>query len=93
MAYNRLSEYRTTWAEDAQGGCVTYVRTRIVTWDRDTVTLRSGGWDTVTTRRKMNQASRQFALGYSVYQKAFETFVTLPDGRTVDFVDGMSFAR
>jgi hypothetical protein len=41
----------------------------------------------------MNQAARQFALGYSVYQRDHEWFVTLPTGETVEFRDGMEFAR
>lgn len=66
---DRLSPYRTTWEEGLHGGSVTYVSTKIVSWDTEkNVTLNSGGWQTVTTKRKMVQASRQFALGYSVFQ-------------------------
>jgi hypothetical protein len=88
---NQLSEHRTTWDSDGTSGGVTYIRTRIVEWRDGKVTLRSGGWETVTTKRKMNQASRQFALGFDVYQKDYDWFVTLPNGETVPFEDGMSF--
>lgn len=88
---DKLSEYRTTWASDAQGGVVTYIRTRIVEWTADTVTLRSGGWQTVTTKRKMNQAARQFGLGFSVWQRDYSWYVTLPNGEVCDFEDGMTF--
>jgi hypothetical protein len=41
----------------------------------------------------MNQAARQFALGYSVYQKDHKWFVVKPDGETVPFRDGITFPR
>ena len=91
---DQLSSYKTTIAGDGEGNTIiTYQSTVIVKFGRDTVTLNSGGWDTVTTKRKMNQASRQFNLGYSVTQRDFEWLVTLPSGETVTFVDGMTFNR
>ena len=93
MAYDKLSNYKTTWVENHDGGNVTYQNTNIVAWKSGEITLNSGGWETVTTKRKMNQAAHQFALGYGVYQKDFEWFVDLPGGKTVPFVDGMSFPR
>ena len=94
MAYNKLSTYKTAWAEDGFGvGSVIYTNTAIVSWDNDAITLRSGGWESVTTKRKMNQASHQFGLGYSVYQRNYTWFVHMPDGDTVLFTDGMTFNR
>ena len=90
---DQLSSYKTTIAGDGEGNTlITYQSTVIVKFNCDTVTLNSGGWDTVTTKRKMNQASRQFNLGYSVHQRDFEWFVTLPSGYVVPFVDGFTFA-
>ena len=91
-AYNRLSTYKTTWNVDGDVGSVVYHETPIVSWMDGKVTLRSGGWETVTTKRKLNQASHQFGLGYSVYQKSHTWFVTMPDGDTVLFTDGMTFS-
>jgi hypothetical protein len=91
---NKLSSYRTTIRGNDNGGLeVVYVSTPIVTLEGDTVTLNSGGWETVTTKRKMNQASNQFGLGFGVFQKEWVWFVDLPNGETVKFVDGMSFKR
>lgn len=98
---DRLSSYHTTVAADAQGfTVVTYVATAIVSFNRNVITLRNSGWDTVTTRRKMNQAANQFGLSYSVYREKGETFVRLPDktwedckAHPVPFVDGMTFSR
>ena len=94
MAYNKLSNYKTAWTEDGYGiGSVIYTNTAIVAWDQDNITLKSGGWETVTTKRKMNQSSHQFNLNFSVYQKDYTWYVVMPDGDTVLFTDGMRFKK
>jgi hypothetical protein len=87
MAYDRLSKYKTKVERDVDGkaGRVTYHRTPIVEWSSQFITLRSGGWQSVTTKRKMNQASHQFGLGYSVFQRDFEWFVVTPHGDTAAY--------
>lgn len=90
----KLSNYRTTIRGNENGALeVVYVSTPIVKLEGDTVTLNSGGWETVTTKRKMNQTSNQFDLGFGVFQKDWIWFVDLPNGETVKFTDGMSFKR
>ena len=91
MAYDKLSNYKTTWTNNDGVGSVIYEETAIVSWMNNKITLRSGGWKTATTKKKMNQASHQFNLGYRVYQVARNWFVDLPDGDTVWFTDGMTF--
>lgn len=99
---DKLSTYRTTWETRANGGSVTYVSTRIVSWDdAGNVTLDSGGWQTVTTKRKMVQAARQFGLSYGVYQRKGEWFVDIWNPKLgeyggwmnldMPFHDGMTF--
>jgi hypothetical protein len=39
------------------------------------ITLRNGGWRTSTTKMRMNQASNQYGLGFTVYQKRGLWFV------------------
>lgn len=85
MARNKVSPYRTIFGDKA----ITYIKTMIVKWDDQHVTLDSGGWRTVTTKRKMCQASRQFDLGYCVYQKDHDWFVRQRDGQTFNFYDGI----
>tara|TARA_Y100001937_G_scaffold55282_1_gene76192 strand:- start:886 stop:1077 length:192 start_codon:yes stop_codon:yes gene_type:complete len=41
----------------------------------------------------MNEVSDHFDLGFGVFQKNFEWFVVLPSGKTVPFVDGITFPR
>jgi len=90
---DKLSTYRTTWFDNGSHGGVTYIQTNIVSWCDGYITLDSGGWETVTTKRKMNQASNQFALGYSVFQRNHKWYVEKPCGETVEFQDGMWFKR
>lgn len=84
MAYNKLSTYATTIAARDGNTVITYHSTAIVEFDADFITLRTGGYETVTTKRKMNQAANQFDLGYSVFQKRGIWFVNY-NGSTYEF--------
>lgn len=58
------------------------------------VTLRSGGWRTLTTKARMNQTANQFGLNFEVFQRNFEWFVQLrgfEKGTTMPFEEGMEF--
>jgi len=93
---DKLSNYRTTWTTSGDSGCVTYVNTPVVEWTDKTVTLRSGGYETVTTKRKMNQAANQFGLGFEVFQDKWFWFVAFTENgqrRALPFRDGMTFTR
>ena len=54
---------------------VTLHNTVVVEFDAERIILRTGGWDTVTTRARMNQASNQFGLGYKVVREEGATYV------------------
>ena len=56
---------------------VYYHSTCVVQTQGRTITLKTGGWWTVTTKGRMNQASNQFNLGYSVFQKKGEWFILI----------------
>lgn len=58
---------------------VKYHDTVVVRFDKDHIELNTGGWKSKTTKLRMNQASEQFNLGYRVYQKNFEWFVSYKD--------------
>jgi hypothetical protein len=88
-----LSRNNTRISTDNGTTSITLHSTVVVQFSRDRIRLHSGGWQTVTTKARMNQASNQFGLGYTVFQKDFEWFVTLPSGYTIPFEDGMTFQR
>jgi hypothetical protein len=56
--------------------------TVIVTIDKiaNTVTFRTGGHETVTTKRRMNQVCEAYGLPYSVFQAKYQWFVRGTDG-------------
>ena len=47
---------------------VRYHDTDIVIISEHVITLDTGGWFTPTTKRRMNEASKEFNLGFTVYQ-------------------------
>ena len=55
--------------------------------DKGVVTLDSGGYQTLTTKDRMNRVLED--AGYSVFQKDFRWYVKTPDGKTLKYNDGM----
>jgi len=70
--------------EDDTDKIVKYHNTEVVRFNKKRIKLDTGGYDTKTTRRRMNQASNEFKLGYRVYTKNGETLVDF-DGLTIRF--------
>ena len=64
---------------------VRYHNPDVVQFDSLYITLNTGGWETATTKLRMNQASNQFGLGYQVYQKDYRWYVVIPQGETLEF--------
>ena len=88
---HQVGKHATKVTIDGDATRVRYHSTDVVTVDGDYVTLRSDGWATATTKTRMNQASNELGLGYSVYQKNYEWFVVLPTSETVGYYDGITF--
>lgn len=73
----RVGKTATTIRTDANNWtAVTYHDTTVVEFNDDYVILRTGGWETATTKARMNQASNQFNLGYCVNQTKFVWYVS-----------------
>lgn len=53
---------------------IKYHWTTVVEFDQDTITLDTNGYETKTTKARMNQASQEFGLGYQVYQENFQWY-------------------
>lgn len=88
----RVSGVFTDIFTDKEGTHVTYRGTRVVSFTDKTITLRSGGHLSQTTKRRMKQTANQFGLGFSVYAVNFEWFVDY-QGETIPFTDGMVLKR
>lgn len=83
---NRRKVGNNTYAEILQDNSVsiTLHSTDVVTIHEDgTYTLRSGGWQTLTTKDRINQYSP-----VRVYQRNFEWFVKI-NGKEFPFMEGM----
>ena len=70
--------------------------TRVVEVAPSFIRLFTGGYETATTKTRMNQASNQMGLGYYVYQKRGQWFVTMtgPDDTShIPFIHGEAILR
>ena len=67
---------------------------RIATVDHNTNALKlsSCGWQSVTTKSRLNAILQELIAGASVYQKQFNWFLNY-NNQTVDFFDGMILSQ
>lgn len=75
---------KTKVFQDGELVRVQYHETDVVTATPEKITLNTGGWFMVTTKRRMNQASQQFGLDFNVYQVGGKWYVSY-EGRCYDF--------
>jgi hypothetical protein len=76
----------TTALRDGTTLRVRYHSTAVIESDHTTITLRSGGWRTATTKKRINAFLPQ---GYSLFQQKYEWFLSLPNSLVIPFEDGM----
>ena len=75
-----IGTHKTTKARVNDRLIVTYQNTAVVqVLNNRYVTLDNGGWYTATSKLRMNQASMEYSLGYSVYQVDFTWYVSIGD--------------
>lgn len=72
---------------------VRYYQTDIVAFDDRRIVLDSGGWRTVSTKDRMNQASREFGLEFDVYQQDFVWYIAFAGKPARPFRDGITLWR
>ena len=72
---NLIGTHRTSIFKNDDILIVRYWNTDIVKITKDSIMLDNGGFYTATTKRRMNQASLQFGLGFNVFQKDYQWFV------------------
>ena len=89
---DKIGKTATKIRTEGEKTIVRYHATDVVAFDKDTITLNSGGWATRTTMARMNQAANQYDLPFQVFQRKYRWYVTIGT-ETVDFRDGMTFAR
>ena len=81
MNANEIGSHKTSTYKDNNNVLkVVYHNTEVVQVKEDRyVILNTGGWYTNTTKRRMNQASLQYKLGFNVYQVDFTWYVAIGD--------------
>ena len=77
-----VGKHQTKISQHGENTYITYWSTDVVAFDNNWVKLETGGWFTNTTKLRMNQASNQYNLDFSVYQKNHQWYVVTPDGVT-----------
>ena len=54
------------------------------------LSLFDGGWQSVTTKSRLNALCNEFATGFGVFQKNWDWFVSDFQNTIVDFTDGIT---
>ncbi len=70
-----LSKNNTAIFQENDFTCIQLHQTKVVKFNHKYIMLNTGGWETVTTKSRMNQASNEYGLGYRVYSKDFTWYV------------------
>ena len=90
----KISKNNTRVYKDAEGYTnVTLYNTTVVRFNESTIILNSDGWQTSTTRNRMNQTSNQMELGYNVYSNKGKWQVIYQGRKLIDYKDNMIIAR
>jgi hypothetical protein len=93
---NKVGEHKTAIYQSDGYTCIRYHSTEVVKFNTDEIMLNSGGWQTKTTKSRMNKVSDAFQLGFRVSQRHGEWFVDYfanEIGDTYSFNDGMILER
>lgn len=92
---SQVGKVATKIHQHGENTYITYHSTDVVIFDAKSVRLQTGGWETATTKLRMNQASNQFGLGFKVFQKDFYWLIDTPHDGTQKFSDrgDFTFAR
>lgn len=95
---NQAIRQRRNWSNantsvviDDNNNAAVYLHGNHIATIGDEIQLFDGGWQSNTTKSRLNAICYEFAYGCGVFQKQFEWFVSTNNG-TVDFVNGIAVA-
>lgn len=93
MNTRKIGKHKTTVTRVKDNVTVRYWYTDVVTANllNGAVTLNTGGWQTTTTKARMNQTSAEYNMGFTVYQKDWQLFVRKSDGTEIPFDRSVTF--
>ena len=84
----KIGSHKTRIVQEGEATKVFYHDTSVVTFDQHTITLNTGGWNTSTTKKRMNQTSSVYGLNFQVYQKNFAFYCDY-NGKEIPFEDSI----
>jgi hypothetical protein len=85
---SRVSKNNTKITKCGDWTVITLHSTDVVKFDKDEIVLNNGGYITATTVARMQQASRQYGLGFSVGRKQGVMSVRF-NGEEIEFLKGL----
>ena len=75
-----LGTHQTTVGLNEHGQrVIRYCSTDVVTWDNNTIILNTGGHETSTTKRRMNEVSEMFKLKFRIFSKNKKWMIEFQD--------------
>jgi len=92
----KVGKHKTKIYEDDGYTKVRYHNTDVISFNDREIILDSGGWQSNTTKSRINQACSQFGLGCGVFQKDYQWYVTFGDNdyhNPLHFHDGIKLLR
>jgi len=86
----RKKKKTKVYSTDNGGVAVRFYDTEIFNYnlEKHTITLRTDGYFTVTTKQRINQAFQEFGLPYVLWQKDYDWFVKESDTDQIWKFDG-----
>ncbi len=83
-----IKPYKTCIFKESNYCYVVYHSTAVVKFNEFEIILNSNGWNTKTTKDRMNQTSQEYDLGFKIYQRNFKWWLVW-DNKVYRFNDGM----
>ena len=71
---------------------INYHHTTVVQFNDKVIILKNNGWFTLTTKKRMNQASIEFGLKFNVFQKNKKWYVNY-NNKIIEFYEGIELLR
>ena len=90
--YIMIGNHKTSVINDNNVLIVAYHNTPVVKVTDTEIILNTGGWYSATTKRRMNQASLSYGLGFAVSQVNFSWYVDYK-GEVIPFEDNMKLKK
>jgi hypothetical protein len=90
---DQIGTHSTSILVDKNYTKIIYHITPVVKFSEKFIVLNNGGYQTNTTKLRMNQTSHEFGLNFFVYTFAHKWYVQCPNKKTIEFKNNMRIKR